>query len=315
MYKGKSVSVLIPCLNEENQIKRVIESLPAFVDKIVVIDDNSKDKTLEILKKLQTINDKIILIENRKNLGVGGSMAAGYKWARDNNMDMAVRMDGDGQMDPAHLPLLLDPVASGEIDYSKTNRLLSGNAFNKMPFSRYFGNAILSMLTKIASGYWHIADSQSGYTAINRKALSLINWDKMYKKYGQPNDLLILLNIYNLKVRDVYTEPLYDIGENSKLSIPRVIFTIPFLLFRRFLYRLKEKYIIRDFHPLVFFYAAGFLLLLISIPLLVRFIYFWISVDNIPKINFLAWMLCVIIGFQFILFAMWFDMESNKDLK
>ncbi len=315
MYKDKSVSVIIPCFNEENQVASVIETIPAFVDKIVVIDDNSKDKTLEVLKKLQTSNDKIILIENKKNQGVGGSMASGYKWSRDNNIDLAVRMDGDGQMDPAHLPLLLDPVASGEVDYTKTNRLLSGNAFNKIPFSRYFGNAILSMLTKIASGYWHIADSQSGYTAINRKALKLINWDKMYKKYGQPNDLLVLLNIYNLKVRDIYTEPLYDIGENSKLSIPRVIFTIPFLLFRRFLYRLKEKYIIRDFHPLIFFYASGFLLLLLSIPLLVRFIYFWISVDNIPKINFLAWMLCVIIGIQFILFAMWFDMESNKDLK
>jgi glycosyltransferase involved in cell wall biosynthesis len=315
MYKDKSVSVIIPCFNEENQIASVVKTIPAFVDKIVVIDDNSKDKTLEILKKLQTSNDKIILIENKKNQGVGGSMASGYKWSRDNNIDLAVRMDGDGQMDPAHLPLLLDPVASGEVDYTKTNRLLSGNAFNKIPFSRYFGNAILSMLTKIASGYWHIADSQSGYTAINKKALRLINWDKMYKKYGQPNDLLVLLNIYNLKVRDIYTEPLYDIGENSKLSIPGIIFTIPFLLFRRFLYRLKEKYIIRDFHPLVFFYASGFLLLLISIPLLVRFIYFWISVDNIPKINFLAWMLCVIIGIQFILFAMWFDMESNKDLK
>jgi len=315
MYKGKYVSVVIPCYNEEKQISRVIETIPAFIDKIVVIDDNSNDKTLEVLKKLKESNDKIIIIEHKKNQGVGSSMASGYKWSRDNNIDLAVRMDGDGQMDPAHITALLDPVASGEVDYTKTNRLLSGNAFNKMPSGRYFGNAILSMLTKIASGYWHIADSQSGYTAINQKALRLINWDKMYKKYGQPNDLLVLLNIYNLKVRDIITEPLYDVGENSKLSIPRVIFTIPFLLFRRFLYRLKEKYIIRDFHPLVFFYASGFLLLLCSIPLLVRFIYFWIAVDNIPKVNFLAWMFCVIMGAQFIMFAMWFDMESNKDLK
>jgi glycosyltransferase involved in cell wall biosynthesis len=124
MYKDKSVSVIIPCFNEENQIASVIKTIPAFVDKIVVIDDNSKDKTLEILKKLQTSNDKIILIENKKNLGVGGSMASGYKWSRDNNIDLAVRMDGDGQMDPAHLPLLLDPVASGEVDYKKKNRLL-----------------------------------------------------------------------------------------------------------------------------------------------------------------------------------------------
>jgi len=315
MYKDKSVSVVVPCFNEEEQITRVIETMPGFIDKIVVIDDKSKDKTLDVLVKLKNGNDKIILIEHDKNQGVGGAIASGYKWSRDKNIDIAVVMAGDGQMDPAHLPLLLDPVVTGEVDYTKTNRLLSGNAFRKIPTGRYYGNAMLSMLTKIASGYWHIADSQSGYTAINRKALRLINWDKMYKRYGQPNDLLVLLNIFNLRVRDIYTDPLYDVGENSKLSIPRVMFKIPFLLFRRFLYRLKEKYIIRDFHPLVFFYASGFLLMLLSIPLLLRFIYFWISVDNIPKINFLAWMLCVIIGIQFILFAMWFDMESNKDLK
>jgi glycosyltransferase involved in cell wall biosynthesis len=315
MYKEKTVSVVIPCFNEEKQITRVIDTIPQFVDKIVVIDDKSKDKTLDVLVKLKNGNDKVILIEHQKNQGVGGAIASGYKWSRDQDIDIAVVMAGDGQMDPAHLPLLLDPVVSGEVDYTKTNRLLSGNAFSKMPAGRYYGNAMLSMLTKIASGYWHIADSQSGYTAINKKALRLVNWDKMYKRYGQPNDLLVLLNIFNLKVRDIYTEPLYDVGENSKLSIPGVMFTIPFLLFKRFLYRLKEKYIIRDFHPLVFFYASGFLLMLLSIPLLIRFIYFWITVDNIPKINFLAWMFCVIIGIQFILFAMWFDMESNKDLR
>jgi glycosyltransferase involved in cell wall biosynthesis len=315
MYKGKLISVVIPCYNEERQITGVINSIPDIIDKIVVIDDKSRDKTVDVLRKFKDSNARIVLIEHDKNLGVGGAMASGYKWSRDNGIDVAVRMDGDGQMDPAHLPLLLDPVVSGEVDYTKTNRLLSGSAFSKMPTGRYFGNAMLSMLTKIASGYWHIADSQSGYTAINSKALKLVNWDMMYKKFGQPNDLLVLLNIFNLKVRDIYTEPLYDVGENSKLSIPRVIFTIPFLLFRRFLYRLKEKYIIRDFHPLVFFYASGFMLMLLSIPLLIRFIYFWITVDNIPKINFLAWMFCVLIGIQFILFAMWFDMESNKDLK
>ncbi len=138
MYKEKTVSVVIPCFNEEKQITRVIETIPEFIDKIVIIDDNSKDKTLEVLKKLQTGNDKIILIENKKNQGVGGSMASGYKWARDNNMDLAVRMDGDGQMDPAHLPLLLDPIVSGEVDYTKTNRLLSGNAYNKIPFRQIF---------------------------------------------------------------------------------------------------------------------------------------------------------------------------------
>lgn len=171
------------------------------------------------------------------------------------------------------------------------------------------------MLTKIASGYWHIADSQSGYTAIDKKALHTIDWDKMYKRYGQPNDLLVRLNIYNFKVRDIVTDPVYNVGEKSKMKIPKVIFTISLLLLRLFFYRLKEKYVIRDFHPLVFFYFFGFFLKLISIPLLVRFIYFWVAINHIPKVNFLAWMFSMIMSILFILFAMWFDMESNKELK
>ena len=137
----------------------------------------------------------------------------------------------------------------------------------------------------------------------------------MYKRYGQPNDLLVSLNIYNFKVRDIMTEPVYNVGEVSSMKIYRVIGSISILLLRRFFFRLKEKYVIRDFHPLVFFHLTGFSLLFMSVPLFIRFIYYWIAFDHIPKVNFLAWMFSVIMAVQFILFAMWFDMESNKDLK
>ena len=137
----------------------------------------------------------------------------------------------------------------------------------------------------------------------------------MYKRYGQPNDLLVRLNIFNYTVKDIITEPVYNIGEQSKMKISKVIYTISWLLIKMFFYRLKEKYVIRDFHPLVFFYMAGFFLSFISIPLFIRVIYFWIAFNHIPKVNFLAWMFAVIMGIQFILFAMWFDMDSNKELK
>jgi len=315
MIKDKTVAVVVPAYNEETQIGMVIETMPDFVDRIIIIDDLSKDKTVEIVNQYKISNDRIELIEHKKNQGVGGTIASGYKYARDHDFDIAVVMAGDGQMDPAELPRVIEPVANGDVDYTKTNRLLSGEAYEKIPRVRYIGNAALSFLTKIASGYWHIADSQSGYTAINKKALHTIDWDKMYKRYGQPNDLLVKLNIYNFKVRDVITEPVYNVGEQSKMNIKKVIFTISWLLLRLFFYRLKQKYIIRDTHPLILFYFSGLSLILISIPLLVRFIWVWIATEHIPKVNFLAWMMTVIMGFMFIFFAMWFDMDNNKELR
>jgi hypothetical protein len=218
-------------------------------------------------------------------------------------------------MDPADLPSILDPVVSGEVDYSKGNRFFTGEAYQKMPKIRYFGNAVLSLLTKIASGYWHIADSQSGYTAINKKALQLIDWDKMYPRYGQPNDLLVRLNVYDLKVRDVPVRPVYNIGEKSGIKIPKVIFTISWLLLKLFLWRLKEKYIIRNFHPLVFFYFFGVIFKILTIVLFVRLFYMWHLTGHIPPINALAALFSFMSASLFLLFAMWFDMEYNKHLK
>jgi len=315
MYKDHSIAIVIPCYNEETQIESVINTMPDYVDTMIVVDDKSKDQTVTVVKNMLDENDKIILIEHTKNQGVGGAIATGYMWARDHEIDIAVVMAGDGQMDPKELPRLLDPVMEDGINYTKTNRLLSGEAYEKIPRTRYWGNSILSLLTKIASGYWHIADSQSGYTAIDKQALHTIDWNKMYKRYGQPNDLLVRLNIYNFKVRDIITNPVYNVGEQSKMNISKVIFTISILLLKLFFYRLKEKYVIRDFHPLVFFYMFGFFLLASSLPLFIRIIYFWIDMNHIPKVNFLAWMFSLIMGIMFVLFAMWFDMESNKDLK
>lgn len=315
MYQNKQIAVVVPCYNEESQIEQVIATIPDYIDAIVVIDDVSRDNTIKVIERAQQGNPKVVLIKHNKNQGVGGAIASGYKWARDNNMDIAVVMAGDGQMDPDELPKLIEPIVNGETDYTKTNRLFYGDAFNQIPKVRYFGNSILSLLTKIASGYWHIADSQSGYTAIGKEPLQLIDWDKMYKRYGQPNDLLVRLNIYNFRVRDIITKPVYNVGEKSKMKVHHVVFTIGWLLIKQFFFRLKEKYVIRDFHPLVFFYFFGFFLMAASIPLFVRFMYFWIAFNHIPKVNFLAWMFAVIMGIQFILFAMWFDMDNNKHLR
>jgi len=316
LFLEKKVAVVVPAYNEERLIGRVIETMPDIVDQIVIVNDCSRDKTADSVDAyIKAGNKRITLINHPVNQGVGGAIATGYKWCRDNEYDIAVVMAGDAQMAPEDLPSLLEPVAKGEVDYSKGNRLTTGEAFQKIPKIRYFGNSALSLLTKIASGYWHVADSQTGYTAINLAALKAIDWDKMYKRYGQPNDLLVSLNINNFRVRDVPIEPVYNIGEKSGIKVRKVIFTIGWLLVKLFFKRLKDKYVIRDFHPLVFFYAFGIFLGLASIPLLMRFMYYFIAFGETPRVNFLAFMLASIMSAQFIMFAMWFDMETNKGLR
>jgi glycosyltransferase involved in cell wall biosynthesis len=315
MYKNKSVCVVVPAYNEQTQIVRVLGSMPAFVDNVIVVDDASTDATSETVLKQGEQDPRIVLIRHDQNQGCGGALISGYRWAIEHDIDIAVRMDGDGQMNPADMPALLDPVAEGRVDYAKGNRFFSGNAYNQMPPLRFYGIAFLSLLTKIVSGYWHVSDFQSGYTAISRKALHTIEWGHMYRRYGQPNDLLILLNAHNFKVADVPVEPVYNIGERSGLKVKKVMFTISWLLFKRFFWRMKEKYIIKDFHPLIFFYMLGMFFGATTLALFARLFWIWHASGYIPPINALAAMFSFISSGQFTLFAMWFDMEANKDLK
>jgi len=143
----------------------------------------------------------------------------------------------------------------------------------------------------------------------------MLHWDDMYKRYGQPNDLLVRLNIYNFCVRDVEVKPVYNVGEKSGIRIWKVIFTISWLLLRLFCWRLVAKYIIRDFHPLVFFYALGFFLLTVSFLLGIRLLYFFFVFNTIPSMNSVAFLFTSVTGLQSIFFAMWFDMFYNSDLK
>jgi glycosyltransferase involved in cell wall biosynthesis len=316
MYRENRIAVIVPAYNEGRQIGQVIDSMPQIVDAIIVVNDCSTDNTKEVVARYAAApNSKVILIDLAQNQGVGGAIAQGFKYARDLKFEIATVMDGDGQMDPNDLSRLLDPIVENSVDYSKGNRFMSGEAFQAMPKVRFFGNAALSMLTKIASGYWHIADSQSGYRAISKRALNAIDWDKSYKRYGQPNDLLVTLNILNFRVGDVSIKPLYGVGEVSTLKIHKAIFTIGWLLVRLFFKRLFMKYVIRDFHPLVFFYGIGILLLAITVPLSLRLILLTFLYDHVPKVNLILLNFSLLSGIQFVLFAMWFDMDFNKHLR
>lgn len=316
LYKDKSIAVVVPAFNEESRIDVVIETMPDFVDRMVIVDDKSSDRTRgKVEARASRADGRIVLIAHDENRGVGAAIASGYKWCRDHGFDVAVVMAGDGQMDPADLPKLLDPVVADEVDYAKGNRLTYAGAFDSIPRVRFFGNSILSLLTKIASGYWHVIDSQTGYTAINKKALATIDWDRMYPRYGQPNHLLVMLNVHDFRVRDVPVKPVYNVGERSGIKAHKVVWTISWLLLKSFAWRMKEKYIIREFHPLVFFYAFGFLMFLLSAGLAARLIWLWGKMGFAPEMTAIAMMFAFSMGLQSTFFAMWFDMERNRHLK
>ncbi|KPK17439.1 MAG: ribonuclease BN [Nitrospira bacterium SG8_3] len=312
MYLNKTVAVVVPAYNEEKLIEKALSSIPAFVETIIVVDDASEDGTADIVQTMIQSDPRIELIVHPSNQGVGGAIVSGYKRAFDMKIDVTAVMAGDAQMDPEDLVRIVEPIADGTADYTKGNRLFYGDAWNMMPHYRYLGNAFLSLLTKFSSGYWHVADSQCGYTAMSLLALQKINLDKVYKRYGMPNDLLIKLNEHNFQVADVHVRPVYNMGETSGIKLTQVAPKIAWILFRGFWQRLFLKYVVRDFHPLIFFYLLSFLLISASLPLSIRLFYVWATSGNIPDMNALALAFTLITGLQTLFFGMWFDMDYNK---
>ncbi len=365
MLHNKTIAVVVPAYNEETQIGMVIESMPDFVDRIIIVNDCSPDRTSEVVRgyidkdtnpKVHIPNilgrekpnrynratmvvqqlqeeeidryvpsmvlntdpehERIILIDHLENGGVGASIARGYKWAKDHGIDCTAVMAGDGQMDPDELESICRPVIEEGIDYVKGNRLIHRSALLVIPKVRYFGNSILGIMTKVASGYWHVSDTQTGYTAIGNKALNAIRLYDIYRSYGMPNDMLVKLNIAFCTLREVEIKPIYDVGEQSKMKIFKVIPRVSWLLFKSFFKRLYIKYLFRDFHPLFILYHAAFLMLLASLPFAYKMVYLTINpVRDVSDATILAFMFLAISGFNAFLFAMWMDMQDNERLQ
>ena len=313
MLEGKSVAVVVPAYDEEQLVATTLSGIPGFVDRIIVVDDGSRDATAE---RARAVGDaRVEILDHASRRGVGAAIVTGYKRALEEGMDVTCVMAADNQMDPGDLAVLAGPVARGELDYAKANRLFTGQAWTLIPKTRYFGNAVLSMLTKIASGYWHVADSQSGYTAIARDMLGQLDLDRVYAGYGFPNDFLVHLNVWNARVRDFPSRPVYGVGERSGIRYHHVVPRISWLLLKGFFWRLREKYVIRDFHPLIFFYAFGLLATLVGLVLGAVEIGFRAAGNKVSVGTVVLVALLLLSGSQFMLFAMWFDMESNKDLR
>lgn len=368
MINGKKIAVVVPCYNEERQIRMVIETMPEFVDRVVIVNDCSKDKTNSVvkhywnkpenntsinLKDLTTLdfqkdehnynyadllvfnqnieekifftpkkvlnrnpnNERIILINHLKNGGVGAAIATGYKWCKDMGIDCTAVMAGDGQMDPSELEQLCKPILVDGVDYVKGNRLKHPSAWIAIPKVRFIGNSALSVMNKLASGYWRISDTQTGYTAISSKALNSLRLYKIYPRYGMPNDLLVKLNIADCSLREIVIKPVYNVGEQSKMKIFKVIPKISFLLFRSFFKRLWIKYFFKDFHPLFLFYNLSFVLGGVGFFYGLKILYLWIfSIREINMLTVLAFLFLSVSSLQLFFFGMWLDIQDNQRL-
>ncbi len=363
MLKGKTVAVVVPCYNEETQIGFVVETMPDFVDRIVIVNDCSPDRTAEVVKELiardrakgaslripphkvvrtrwneaeivmeeesarqmakyvpsevvneQAETDRIILINNLKNGGVGAGIARGYKWCQDHAIDCTAVMAGDGQMDPGELESICMPVIEEGIDYVKGNRLIHRSAWLVIPRVRFFGNSILSILTKLASGYWRVSDTQTGYTAIALRAMQAIKLHNIYRSYGMPNDMLVKLNIAQCTLREVEIKPIYRVGEQSKMKVGKVIPRVSRLLIKSFFIRLWRKYLFKDFHPLFIFYNYAFLAILISLPYAWKIGKAFATGTVLNTEPLIAFLFLATSGFQALIFAMWMDMQDNERL-
>ncbi len=311
-YRGRRIAVVVPAYNEEELIGEVLDGIPDYVAKVYAVNDGSSDRTGEIIEDYARRDPRVVPIHHSPNRGVGAAITSGYKRAIEDGMDIAAVMAGDNQMDPAYLPALLDPIVEGRADYTKGNRLINEAYRKGMPAWRSFGNSILTFLTKIASGYWQMMDPQNGYTAISVKALAELPLDSIYQGYGYCNNLLVWLNIHNMTVRDVAIPARYG-REKSKIRYSTYIPRVSRLLLSNFLFRLKTKYIQMGFHPLVFFYAAG--AVLTPIGMIGGLVTLWEKFVMGAPVLFVHGVLSFLVfmmGMQFLLFAMLFDMQANS---
>lgn len=303
------IGVVVPSYNEESLVGQTIMGIPWYVSKIYVVDDCSQDRTPEVVGSIA--DPRIVYIRHEVNRGVGAAIVTGYRRALEDEMDAVAVMAGDNQMDPAELPRLLTPVLEGKADYAKGNRLISKEMRRGMSAWRTLGNFLLTMITKIGSGYWHVTDPQNGYTAISRRAMEAIDLDSVYTYYGYCNDLLIKLNAFGMRVVDVVMPARYG-TEKSKIRYSRFILRVAPMIFRGFLWRLKTKYVLFDFNPLVLFYGSGMVLVPAGAVAGAWGLWQMLSGRPVSSDYRLFTLFAFLWGVQFLLMAMMLDMQENK---
>ena len=309
-FHKHSIVAVIPCYRVEREIQSVLQEVPSYIEHIVVVDDASPDSTRDLVTASAKIDSRILLIRHPSNLGVGGAMITGYKKALELGAQVVVKIDGDGQMDVDHLPVLLRPLIEGTADYTKGNRFRDFKSLQQMPFIRRVGNMGLAFLAKAATGYWNLFDPTNGFNAIRSEVLTQLPLDKIDHTYYFETSMLANLYLIGAVVKDVPMPARYK-GEVSSLLIHRILFEFPQKLFATFLRRLLLKNFIYDFSMASIYLLTGLPLLIFG---LIFGIYKWIQYASIgipaPTGTVMLPTLSVLLGIQLLLSAIEIDLRS-----
>jgi len=244
MSKKIRIAVVIPCYKVKEHIVNVIREIPDIVEKIYIVDDCCPQQTGAFVTE-NTMDSRVSILYNPVNMGVGGAVMCGYRKALEEGMDIFVKIDGDGQMEPALLPKFVAPLIAGEADYTKGNRFFYLEKISRMPKIRLFGNAVLSLMAKLSTGYWNLFDPTNGYTAIHREAASHLPLEKISKRYFFETDMLFRLNTLRAVVIDIPMDAKYE-NEKSNLKISNIILEFMGKHIRNFSKRIFYNYYLRD---------------------------------------------------------------------
>jgi len=305
---GVRVGVVIPAYRVAAHIEQVIRGIPSWIPTIIVVDDKSPDDTAERVRRLA--DARVTLVRHDANQGVGGAMISGFTEAIRLKLDIVVKMDGDDQMDPVHLPRILEPLLDGRADMVKCNRYSSLESLTEMPFVRVIGNAGLTFLVKLASGYWNNFDPANGYIAIRTSTLERLDLPRLPKRYFFESGFLIELGIQRAVVVDLPIRARYG-DERSSLSVMRTLFGFPPRLFYGLLRRLFWRYLVHDFSAVSIFLMLGMPSLLFGIG----YVVYWYAGPKSRGEQALAGdvMLAampIILGVQLILQAIVLDIQG-----
>jgi glycosyltransferase involved in cell wall biosynthesis len=302
------VCVVIPMYRVEAYIQEVIAGLPDWVWKIVVVDDASPDCSAD--RALECGDPRLVLVRHTDNQGVGGAVLSGFARAAELGARVAVKMDGDGQMSPDFLQDMVEPILSGQADYTKGNRFFHLDEIAAMPRVRRIGNLSLSFLTKLASGYWNVFDPTNGYLAIDLNTFSALNEKHIHRRYFFETSMLIELNLARAVIIEVPMPARYR-GEISSLSVSRSLFEFAYYLVNGFFRRLWLQYFVMDFSLGSLFLVIGLLMGLFGTA---WGVYFW---DKSIRTGVAAStgtvmvaVLPVILGFQLLLQALAYDIQN-----
>jgi dolichol-phosphate mannosyltransferase len=311
VFSKFKTAVVIPAYRVERDIQAVLHGIPRYIKHIIVVDDASPDSTADLVAASAKKDRRITLIRHEKNQGVGGAMVSGFRKALEVGAQVVVKLDGDGQMDPAYIPELITPLIEGKADYTKGNRFRDFPSLQQMPYIRRIGNLGLSFLTKAATGYWNIFDPTNGYFAIRAEVLAQLPLEKIDKGYFFETSMLSHLYLLDAFVMDV-TIPARYRNETSNLNIHRVLIEFPIKLIRTVFRRLVLKYFIFDFSMISIYLLTGIPLLLFG---LIFGITKWIQYAKLgiaaPTGTVILPTLSVILAIQILLSAIEIDLNVN----